>query len=126
MSKAQHTPGPWKTDGFKVVSRDGYQICRVDLNGGSNGFDSTNADLIASAPDLLKERDELKEQLKAAKVAFDKEVTQYDKEWSSHKATQSLNAELLEALKDSQAVIDFGTNCYRINSKLIAKAEGNG
>jgi hypothetical protein len=51
MSKAQHTPGPWKADGY-IVSGDWHcssVVARVASS--PRAFDDTS--LIAAAPDLL-------------------------------------------------------------------------
>ena len=61
---AQHTPGPWYDDGYRIHAptsdpdkRNGRVI--VDYKH-MDGFVEADADLIASAPDLLAERDRLK------------------------------------------------------------------
>lgn len=61
MSHADHTPGPWRHDiaciwGDDDASRDGYPIARVASfrdSSRSQLADLANADLMASAPELL-------------------------------------------------------------------------
>ena len=90
-NEAAHTPGPWKVTSYG----DGqYSIKNNNDVGYEEGNipeleDLANASLIASAPDLLKERDELKEHLFKSQVFI---------------SNQGLvNAELLEALKEAIA-----------------------
>lgn len=72
--EAAHTPGPWKADhaGFMVHSGDGQKvIARVDYWEGRNA-DVREADanlrLIASAPAIKDQRDDLLEALKHVKA----------------------------------------------------------
>lgn len=53
---AQHTPGPWKTNGDPYVSTgDGkHSIAFTDCRGISDAEAKANARLIAAAPDLLE------------------------------------------------------------------------
>lgn len=83
----QHTPGPW-TVFEKPTLADGPNFLVLDEVGNlivDCGHDEDRALLIASAPDLLKERDELREQLETGANQYALSVAQ--------------NAELLEALK---------------------------
>ncbi len=76
MSKQAHTPGPWQVVGKQDISGAPPTLNVLGPNGKGIAFglghpgnevDSANAALIASAPDLLAQRDAL---LAAAKRAF--------------------------------------------------------
>jgi hypothetical protein len=61
--KAEHTPGPWETDGISVRSAgfSGRMIALCEISVRGRPYDETydeaiaNATLIASAPDMLEE-----------------------------------------------------------------------
>ena len=62
MDKQQaHTPGPWKDAGEFIIGSDNTTICQAR---DEESWDA-NARLIASAPDLLAERDRLREALES-------------------------------------------------------------
>lgn len=50
MTNAKHTPGPWSEDSHSVYA-DSIEIVRLDQ---ANASRNANAQLIASAPDLLE------------------------------------------------------------------------
>lgn len=61
----KHTPGPWKTNGESVYCTDTHHMDAEVARANSHWFPrqaAANAQLIASAPDLLAERDRLREQ----------------------------------------------------------------
>ncbi len=64
MKESKFTPGPWTCDGYDnktdsiIVSGQWGTIARV-INNGSTDQRDANAALIASAPELLRQRDEL-------------------------------------------------------------------
>ena len=79
----QHTPGPWEVNHVLTESgRDAIQIC-TRAKGITRWHIATvmrqgadtegNARLIASAPDLLRERDQLREALRAIVTTFDQD-----------------------------------------------------
>ncbi|HEU5377322.1 MAG TPA: hypothetical protein VFV38_17980 [Ktedonobacteraceae bacterium] len=109
---AKHTPAPWKFAGFRKASNfaDHTAIVQADncnlvsVRGGVKDEKSVaeaNARLIAAAPELLEENEQLK----------------------------SINAELLEALKQSDTAHKAfsrhyeGTHLHKRTSVAIAKAE---
>ena len=74
MSKFEgHSPGPWWVDndtkGFGVWANLGRAGAMKVCSCGYAGFDISNAELIAAAPDLLAERNQLRE-------AFEKFINQ--------------------------------------------------
>ena len=66
MSEARHTPGPWKAmrldHGWHIGPHPGG-VCTIHDNtdGSSRSEQEANARLIASAPELLAQRDALRE-----------------------------------------------------------------
>ena len=79
-----HTPGEWKVvpisdccltiqiDGFREDKKGGY-IAEIKWERNAGGIgkeDEANARLIASAPTLLKENEQLKEQVRVLRVAL--------------------------------------------------------
>ena len=59
MSDAKHTPGPWRTEwGFIGATR--RLFVAIPGQDGMLVKNEADADLIASAPDLLAERDQLR------------------------------------------------------------------
>lgn len=92
----KHTPGPWRITNYgeKFIHIEGGMngICRIPHEGKSIEENEANARLIASAPDLLIERDRLK----------------------------AVNAELLEALKEAD--IDLNSNQIETARKRIKEA----
>ena len=58
MTAAKHTAGPWERDARYIIS-GGRTIASVHTVSGIWEVNEANADLIASAPDLLEQRDEL-------------------------------------------------------------------
>lgn len=128
MNTTAHTPGPWKVCGpfdeesdlFIRTRIDGEPFDIANLNCDETGQHKANAALIASAPDLLKERDELRKKLEFANyqieqslikigrisdVLHDQRIVkneffeQADDLRQEKDGLKSLNAELLEALK---------------------------
>jgi len=63
LTKAKHTPGPWKVqaeydgtlpiDGWSEEAEESCEICRVSLDMLDTGERAANAALIAACPDLL-------------------------------------------------------------------------
>jgi hypothetical protein len=59
MSKAQHTPGPWRIEGegrsgqHQISGSHNLPICEIVCNYDSEETKLANAHLIAAAPDLL-------------------------------------------------------------------------
>lgn len=83
MSK--HTPGPWKAEPpnekamrntWSVWPQEGSGHARIaTITQGDN--EKANAELIAQAPDLKQQRDDLLAALKALKAYVDKEPCEY-------------------------------------------------
>lgn len=51
-----YTAGPWKRDGWSIVGEDGSMVAKIlpwDVSG-CRSEDHSNANLIASAPELLE------------------------------------------------------------------------
>lgn len=95
-------------------------------------------ELIASAPDLLSENKELKAKLLEGKRKYDELSATLDDQWKLKRNAESLNAELLEALKECDSLLDRSDVSYFISKagdmalksnlirkvrKAIAKAE---
>lgn len=118
-----HTPGPWTVMKFKtgaqIYSADNNVICHI--NPVSPSETPINAALIASAPDLLKERDNLNSDLAVARAALQARIIQVAN-------LEYLNAELLEALKkiaeSSEPSKADARGFQAIAKAAIAKAEG--
>lgn len=97
---AAHTPGPWKIGsvGFSqaVCGPDGVRIAAVETRG-DNWKES--ARLIASAPDLLAERDRLRAERDSLKAIADHLNGIHD-EWRERvDKLRATNAELVKALE---------------------------
>lgn len=139
LTNTQHTPAPWHTftreDGSDtfVLNHVGTVICTLSNN--FNDSTEANAQLIASAPELLKENEQLKleamelrGEIEKGSKAFRVEAANFDKEWQRRKNAEALNNELLAAL---ETVIEFddGSNSIPlwildIVKTAIAKAKG--
>ena len=99
----KHTPGPWRVDGLLIKAIDHGRWFGIAKAGGSRltiDGNIANAALIASSPDLLAERDRLRE----------------------------VNAELVAALKTADIELSMGhyTIARDRMRAAIAKAEGAG
>lgn len=159
MSKTQHTPGPWKINDMSLPSNGFITIGPAKIIPKNKGKKYAiiqcdpetiaNAELIASAPDLLRERDELKENNKInaeTALRFSNRITEIESlnselriRWTKAESSisllftqnqdlQCLNSELLEALKRIRrhGLIENEDYDYVVNlmGEAIAKAEG--
>lgn len=138
VPKAQHTPGPWKVEIRKAGTGKGREvwpvstfplrgmIARVLSDGQNTDRADADAALIAAAPETAAERDRLREER-------DEAIQHYHVALDERNATRSINAELLEALRDVESkIVDFEAG--RINWRpddflhrvraAIAHAEG--
>lgn len=62
MTHVQHTPGPWKHEGFTTVfAPDGLSVAHTVPHHQGKEEAQANARLIAAAPETAAERDHLKE-----------------------------------------------------------------
>lgn len=129
----QHTAGPWLgpqdlTDNYIWATKDNVSvvIAKVNIQMSSNPKvvisdkeAMANGSLIARAPELLKEN----EQLKEYRDELQGKVNLLGKD---HDRLQALNAELLEALKRIQKFHPeaLPSNVIEIVDSAIAKAEG--
>lgn len=130
-TNTQHTPGPWElsrsSTGHFIKSEE-IDICHIE---GVSPRATANAQLIASAPDLLKENEQLKELNRVHyEVTADQNLKIQD--------LKALNAELLEALKGmianfwneydephrSDFMRDYPTHPITKAWQAITKAEG--
>lgn len=124
-----HTPGPWflhSLVGDSVIFQDARAVV-VPMT-------DQNKLLAAAAPSLLKERDELKEQLENCKINFSNEIDRAKRERIARvellNTSESLNAELLEALQavyrdiELQNVVGGSDELNTMVQAAIAKAEG--
>ncbi len=71
---SQFTPGPWKRStlvAYAIVTDNEVQTDIALVTGRGTPEADANAALIARAPDLLRERDELREALVACAAALD-------------------------------------------------------
>jgi predicted nuclease with TOPRIM domain len=137
-----HTPGPW-------IFEDGYVRANGNVIADVYGHDAreANARLIASAPDLLKLRNELNELKEMWKGVSGKKYSDLLKENEELKdrssqlnsacgileakigSLESLNAELLEALKKTNHFLSGFSGFDQFtkdNEILIAKVEKGG
>ena len=67
MSKFEgHSLGPWKREGWLILDGYGISVCRVKPwdSSGCRIDDNADAELIAAAPDLLAERDRMRDALR--------------------------------------------------------------
>jgi len=125
MTESKHTPGPWVVKHYEggtigvrqgdnapsVMLADnpiacGFSICNLVENADST---NANAELIASAPDLLDEN----EQMRKA----------YDILWKCSNERDNLNAELVKALGAAQVVMELNHRESYNNEYLIWSAE---
>jgi hypothetical protein len=93
MAETKHTPGPWvlcvdSLDGELTIEQDRTAIDEepaviATVHDGGDGIDReialVNGAFIASAPDLLKQRDMLLEALEKAALRFDKILADQDR-----------------------------------------------
>lgn len=109
MEEEISTLKAWKADAIRInLPLITFMQDRTDIPVGDS--------VTATAIKFIKERDEL---VAKRRVLLDV-VRDQKKQKDDLKAIIN---EMLIALEDSQACIDFGTNAYRINEKLIAKAK---
>jgi hypothetical protein len=63
MTRPRHTPGPWRihllANGWPVITSDAHDIADLRLNGRGLAHVEANAALIAAAPKLLSELQQL-------------------------------------------------------------------
>lgn len=135
--QASHTPAPWKIRMPKFAEGDtkltycfidaesrNLAIGRIltDYHGTSLKEAKANAELIARAPELLKENEELFSENSHLKNENDNLIEE-------RKNLQALNAELLQNLRNAHAVIlatseTCDTPLIKEIESAIAKAEG--
>lgn len=94
----QHTPAPWIVEYSHGVSMYKYELeyCLVSDSPFTEEQRIANAKLIARAPELLKEN----EQLKRYEGLYNKSRIEYKDIQQANYKLIDLNAELLEALKE--------------------------
>ena len=66
MSKFEgHSLGPWRRKGWSIVDGDGILVCKIQPwdESGCRIDDNADSELIAAAPDLLAERDRMRDAL---------------------------------------------------------------
>ncbi len=128
--ETKHTPGPWtinQEEGtvskYRIYSSNpdkevlGANIGWFDPDQETSEQGQANAELIASAPDLLRERDELKTTNAAIRVSLNNALEREIKATDKVIALQSLNAELLEALKECDSILDRSDVAYHLSQK---------
>lgn len=64
MSKNKHTPAPWRLDKDLILARDGTSPARAHEYSDANEV-SANARLIAAAPEMLEQLEQVLEHLRA-------------------------------------------------------------
>jgi molecular chaperone GrpE (heat shock protein) len=64
MKTTKYTPGPWRVFADAILTKDSTKIAEVCTQNENKANWEANARLIASAPELKKENEELKEALK--------------------------------------------------------------
>lgn len=138
----KHTPVPWIIDNTFgrpriFVNHNGNKKVLFNASGDCELEEAqANAKLIALAPDLLKERDQLKEELtELRKGSFDeafktceeirelKEENERLKQWKLEAEEQlDLQHELNKQLKEKDFYKEF-TNAFEVNQKLIIELD---
>ena len=93
-----YTPGPWVTSRYNThISAHGKEICKFESKHGLYDNWSANAELIASAPRLKEERDELLEVVKLCKLMTDAILPNFNfgDSWMDAKSIDLLNRSCL-------------------------------
>lgn len=144
-----HTPGPWRLNETELTGGQ-YRLGTVtpkitmgvegplylsmrkpDLNDPDferlAKIEIANARLLTAAPELLKERDELEKAFSVENSLHLKARDGWEQKDTECRNLKSLNAELLEALKEVQRWIETGEDSefQETVSQAIAKAEGS-
>lgn len=127
-SADQYTPGPWKfvdqgkiEEGERLLcirseSSNGY-IAQVQILGEHRKQAEANARLIASAPELKKESEELLKKLTSTEAAYQRRCKEVQFERDQKRKSEDLNAELLEAC--ILAMHDFNNEGAELNNDTV-------
>lgn len=105
----EHTPGPWKSkvDGFGISvfaeSRPHIAVAIVGKGGRISEERDANARLICAAPDLLAERDRLREELERQKAKTEFEAERGGDIENDLDTAQATIAELVAMLREVRA-----------------------
>ena len=103
--KKQFTPGKWEARYYPVYTQN-YIISNKERFIAMNIPNAADAELIASAPDLLAENENLKAQIKQCQMVIDSHLADLVKLDNENTRLKVINQKLLEAGKLSANIIE--------------------